>query len=211
MTQKLDELVKSAAANGMKILKDLYGAELIEYCIDQYRPRRDINGQVQLTRWAPLEEAIIENQDPRLMCKYACNLKVRWAEAERDIGRSAYLYNYLNDCMRSIPKCIFLHPNKLTVEKINNENNSEKKRMLIDLMGVDKYLKDSKAQVIHTDSTKLNGNRALIGTQDARWLTCQCPSTGRVYFIGVPGDITTCKAADAWLGGNVKAKQVGRT
>jgi hypothetical protein len=211
MTQKLDELVKSAKAQGMKIPEKLYGAELIEHCINQYRPRRDVNGQVQLTRWAPLEEAILENQDPRLMCKYACNLRVRWVEAERDIARSDYLYNYLQDCMRSIPKNLFLHPEKLTAERINNEWNAEKKRILIDLMGVDKYLEISDARVIATDSTKINGNRALIATRDGTWLTCQCPSTGRVYFIGVPNDIATCKAADAWLGNNVKAKQVGRT
>jgi hypothetical protein len=211
VTQKLDDLVKSAKAQGMKVPEKLYGAELIEYCINQYKPRRETNGQVQLTRWAPLEEAILENQDPRLMCKYACNLRVRWSEAEKDIGKSDYLYNYLNDCMRSIPKHLFLHPEKLTTKRINDENNSEKKRILIDLMGVDKYLSLSNAKVIHTDSTKINGNRALIGTDDGRWLSCQCPSTGRVYFIGVPLDINTCKAADAWLGNNVKARQVGRT
>ena len=35
----------------------------------------------------------------------------------------------------------------------------------------------------------------------ARYLLCQCPSTGRQYLLGVPTTVRSCHAAAAWLAG----------
>jgi hypothetical protein len=165
------------------------------------------------TRWGSMEQALLFLNDARLIVRYAVILSQRWLEAEGIIRESDYLWNYSHHVMRDAPIEYLRNPKKITPKVIQSTNNAETKRILIDLYGVEKYLHDVKAECLDVDSHPMNGNRCLLKADgvESCWLICACPSSGRVYFLAVPPNIKTCKEADAWLSGGIKAVQVGRT
>ena len=231
--REIKALKESMLAAGIALPEKPGRVALIEHCIAKH----NTNDRVRI-RWTALEEAILAVGLSRLMVMYAVRIQFRWEEAEPVIRKSKYLYNYLQDVLRGLEKSVFLHPEKVTAELVNGAWNAETRRVLVDLMGVERYLADSKAEVVHTDCHPLNGNRALLRVQTGmrqqeQWLMCQCPSTGRMYFLTLPRvrlvqverkdsfgkmqlvwdqqGINTCDDADRWIAGDLDANQVGRS
>ena len=104
-----------------------------------------------------------------------------------------------------VPAHAFFEPEKITIEEILGSRNAEVRRMMLQQMGVERFVSQTKQWVVDQDSDP-GGKRLLIrfkgrfGTFD-RYLLCSCPSTVRVYLMQVPDSVQTCRAAAAWLAG----------
>jgi hypothetical protein len=97
-----------------------------------------------------------------------------------------------------VPEWIIMNPEKITLDIIKKESNSETKRIMIDRYGTSKYLFETAAKIIDMDQLNLEGSspRALVEDQDGeRWLIGTDGSTGRVYHMPAEKIHQTC--ADA--------------
>ena len=100
---------------------------------------------------------------------------------------------------------IFLRPETITLDEILDEQNTERRRVLLDRFGIPRFMRETRAQVLDED-TDPGGARQLLRVElkdDEALVTlsCLCPSTGRQYFLRVPPDTTTCRQAAAWIAG----------
>ena len=108
-----------------------------------------------------------------------------------------------------IPAWIIERPKTITVAKINAEQNQEIKRLMIEKRGWSWYLKAAKARTLDTRKNPVEGTvESLMTTNGERILVCACPSTGRVYSLEVPRDVSTCAAAQAYLSGGLSGRIV---
>ena len=89
---------------------------------------------------------------------------------------------------------IVMRPETLTVEQINNEENAEVKRIMIDRFGAQKYLTAINAKPIHADVWH-GLMRGLYQVDDLKYLFGSDNSTGRTYVMAVDPDSQTCKQA----------------
>lgn len=104
-----------------------------------------------------------------------------------------------------IPEYVIETPDQITLDKISQEDNAETRRIMIDFYpgGPGKFLADSKAKVIDTDSVPTDNQdknsphlmRALIRVGDETYLVGTDGSTKRTYYMPVEGNPQTCKEA----------------
>lgn len=101
-------------------------------------------------------------------------------------------------------------PETITLKEIKGEQNAEIKRILMERMGWEKYLRAVKAKVLDRRKNDIEGTReALMAHDEGRVLVCACPSTGRVYGLSVPADVATCRAAQNYLSSGLSDRIVG--
>jgi hypothetical protein len=107
---------------------------------------------------------------------------------------------------------IVMRPETQTIEQIHKEDNTDVRAIRISRYGWVRYLRDSQARCIDWNDNEIEGTKeALYITQDnAVRLVATC-ATGRIFAMGVPSHITTCKQAQAWLASDRGFKIVGRT
>lgn len=104
-----------------------------------------------------------------------------------------------------IPDYIITNPEKITLEVISKESNAETRRIMIDFYpgGPGKFLADSKAEVLDTDSVPTDSQdknsphlmRALVRVGSEIYLVGTDGSTRRTYYMPVDGNPKTCKEA----------------
>ncbi len=82
--------------------------------------------------------------------------------------------------------------------------NAELRRAAIEHIGPDRLFLDLQATVVHTDTDGVGNPRRLlrIPMDDAaagylQAVEVTCPTTGRVYHLGVQPDVATCQEAVA--------------
>jgi len=94
-----------------------------------------------------------------------------------------------------------MHPETLTVEQINADNNTESQRIKITRFGWPRYLRESGAKTIDSrfNERDLQDECLYVLANGTKRLRCSDPSTGREYALGIPRDIDTCEAAQNWL------------
>lgn len=93
-----------------------------------------------------------------------------------------------------VTKQIVMSPETITIEQIENENNAEVRRIMIERLGTDIYLAKIGAEIIDIDSS--NNFRALLRDKNGqKWLEGTDGSTTRIYFMPVPRHVKTCKEA----------------
>jgi hypothetical protein len=78
-----------------------------------------------------------------------------------------------------MPSDIFENRSSLTVARIEAEQNTEIRRVMIDLYGPAKYLKDSGAQIVHS----LPADHAIVGLRSAVLMTKQVPGDETIVMI----------------------------
>jgi len=106
-----------------------------------------------------------------------------------------------------------MRPETITLTQIQKSRNNEVRAIMIDRYGWARYLADSKAKMLDKrDNVIENTKEALFATRSfGNRLVVSCP-TGRIFTLGVPNDIKTCKEAQQWLGNASKEINViGRT
>lgn len=108
---------------------------------------------------------------------------------------------------RGIPveKRLVFQPETITAEEVLSETNLEKRRVKLERMGYERFIEEARAEVLDRDQDP-GGERRLLrielpGDEPLVCVSVQCPSTGRLYVIRVPPDMTTCHQAAAWIAG----------
>jgi hypothetical protein len=106
----------------------------------------------------------------------------------------------------SVPESLVHTPELLTVKYIENERNTELRRVLIERYGAAKFLIDAGAVLISEDecgalfSKQMPGDEALVMVR-VRNSTPEPDGTYKDYFLRVPPDLETPRAAVAWTFG----------
>jgi hypothetical protein len=100
---------------------------------------------------------------------------------------------------------IAFRPESITAEMVLGEQNIERRRIMLERMGMEKFFMESNAEVLHQDRDP-GGERRLLrmpipDDEDLVCLSVICPSTERRYIIRVPPTITNCRQAAAWIAG----------
>lgn len=118
------------------------------------------------------------------------------------ITKMAYHLNGVRVSQKTV-----MQPTELTVDDIDSEGNIEAKRVMIEIFGWVRYLKEKDAKVIDRRDDDVSGTSELLmttGTKDDPFYIFigACPSTGRVYPMRVPRRFRTCKQAQVWLKGD---------
>src|SRR5207249_6911180 len=98
---------------------------------------------------------------------------------------------------------VILRPETLTSKQILSERNIAVRRIMIERLGLDRFLVQARAKCRDADQ---GGTRRLYrinlpGDEPIVAVRVQCPSTGQIYFLRVPPDMHTCRAAVAWTFG----------
>ena len=94
-----------------------------------------------------------------------------------------------------------MRPETLTVSQIDGETNGDIQSIMIDRYGWPKYLKVINAKCIDTRDNDVEGTKeALYSTpKHGKRLVVTC-TTGRMFVLGVPDNITKCDKAQSWMG-----------
>lgn len=104
-----------------------------------------------------------------------------------------------------VSQSVIEQPETLTVDAIHAESNTERRRVMIERWGWERYLDATHATLrdVDTEPAGAAGLRGLYWCQDAsglmQVLICCCASTGKAFALEVPLDIETCVQAAAWL------------
>lgn len=96
-------------------------------------------------------------------------------------------------------------PERLQAKTVLKERNAERRRVMIERMGFDRFMREAKAERLDADRDP-GGPRELLrvpmtGDEDIVSLSVLCPSTGRHYLLRVPPTMKTCHQAAAWMAG----------
>jgi hypothetical protein len=102
------------------------------------------------------------------------------------------------DHVAFVPECIF-------AAEILDEPNVELRRIMIERLGLERFVRDCRAQVIDQDQDA-GGQRQLLrihfdSDEDLYCVAVCCPSTGHRYVLRVPPTMRTCSQAIAWTAG----------
>jgi hypothetical protein len=104
-----------------------------------------------------------------------------------------------------VPNRIAFDPESITVEDILTERNVTLRSILLDRMGAESFVRQSRAKVVDMDRDR-GGQRRLLRIlfergQDFVCLDVHCPSIGKQYFRRVPPQVRTCHQAAARVAG----------
>ena len=97
-----------------------------------------------------------------------------------------------------VPETVIEQRDRLTVQQIVKERNTEVRRVMRNLYGTARFLKDAGAIVISeapTHGAKLLSFRLEGDPEDIKMLELTCPSTGSVYHERVRPEINDCMEA----------------
>ena len=105
----------------------------------------------------------------------------------------------------AIDEQIAFRPESLDVKQALGEINTERRRVMIERMGYERFFEEAKVKRLDQDNDT-GGKRELVrvpleNDEDIVCLSCSCPSTSRHYFLRVPPEMKTCHQAAAWMAG----------
>ena len=100
---------------------------------------------------------------------------------------------------------IAFDPGAIHADDVLNEPNQAVRRILLERMGLERFVDEAGAEVLDTDSDA-GGERRLLeiqfdGGEPLRCVAVRCPSTGSRYVLRVPPTMRTCREAVAWTAG----------
>lgn len=105
-----------------------------------------------------------------------------------------------------VPRRIIEDPGSITAAEVLADPNAERRRVLLERMGVGRFLQAAGASEIHRDRDA-GGLRRLVAmrlpgeSEPLVAVLVRCPSTGHEYALRVPPDCRTCHEAVAWTWG----------
>jgi hypothetical protein len=112
-------------------------------------------------------------------------------------GYSVYAWN-----ATLVPWDIIEKPQDITIERISAENNAEIKRIMREIYGESRFLKDTGAKLVDADNRKVSAvtddgvPRALVSDNEGRkFLVGTDHSTQRVYYMEAPREAKSCREA----------------
>ena len=104
-----------------------------------------------------------------------------------------------------VPSDVAFHPESITVGEILAEKNAELRRVLLERIGLERFLSEAQPEELNVDHDA-GGERRLLRIRllDGEDLVCvsvRCPSTGNHHLLRVPPHMRTCRQAIAWTAG----------
>ena len=111
-----------------------------------------------------------------------------------------------------VPEYIVVRPDSITVEQIETETNAEVRRVMIERMGQWRYLQESGATLVHTDSRgelyrkEIPNDEPLVMVK-VKNATQEPDGSYKDYFLRVPPTITMAAQAVAWTFGFSKVEE----
>lgn len=104
-----------------------------------------------------------------------------------------------------IDERIAFRPETLSHEEVLAERNAERRRVMLERYGLDRFMADAAAETLDEDRDP-GGPRRLLrlkleDDEDLVCVTVVCPSTGRQFVLRVPPTVRTCRQAIAWTAG----------
>jgi hypothetical protein len=119
--------------------------------------------------------------------------------------------------VEDFPREFISNPQSITAAGVLNEWNAQKRSVLFELMGIQRFMREANPAIIHQD-VEASGNvrqllRVELPTVIDEWtdlpiqeepivmLSVTCPSTGHHYMLRVPPHMQTCHQAAAWIAG----------
>jgi hypothetical protein len=102
-----------------------------------------------------------------------------------------------------VPAWLVMDPGRLTIARIQSEQNAEVRRIMMERFGFDRYIADSGALPIHADACgtlyrcELDGDEPLVMVR-VKNSTPEVDGQSKFYTLRVPPDVTTARAAVAW-------------
>ena len=108
----------------------------------------------------------------------------------------------------TVPEFVIKNPEEITVALINEEDNVEIKRIMMNIYGEERYLKDSESILINEDVDHLGKRRKLykalvtgdepLGMVEVVNSSPEPDGSFKKYWLRVPPDIETAHEAVAW-------------
>jgi hypothetical protein len=100
---------------------------------------------------------------------------------------------------------IAFQPETITYHEVLTEKNVEKRRVLLERMGLERFIREVQPEIVDTDYDP-GGERQLFRIEWPDDMPVVClsvidPSTGRQYMLRVPPRMRTCRQAAAWIAG----------
>src|SRR5262249_44305828 len=95
----------------------------------------------------------------------------------------------------------------IELAEIRNENNAERRRIMMEMYGVDRYVRDLGAKLVAEDRfgrlwrCEAEGEPEPIQVVEVQNATREPDGTSKVYFLRVPPSIRTARGAVAWTFG----------
>lgn len=106
------------------------------------------------------------------------------------------------------PEVVVMDPHLISLEMIDEESNSEKRRIMLERYGYERYFQKANCTVIDQDEVQVAINderkmpRMLVQTSFGdRYFIGTDGSTNRVYFMNVTEDVKTCVEAHVLISG----------
>lgn len=100
-----------------------------------------------------------------------------------------------------IPKNIIEKPETITVKQIMDENNTEIRRAMVDIFGLDRFVTESKSKVLDSHGEYELLQVPYLSTGSMIALKMRCPTTAAVYVHTVHPDCSNVEQALAWKRG----------
>jgi hypothetical protein len=102
-----------------------------------------------------------------------------------------------------VPERVIMSPETLTVSGISHEPNVEVRRVMIERFGAERYLRESGARVAHKDEYGILYRQEFRDDEPLQMVAVQNSTpepdgSRRMYYLRVPPQITTARAAVAW-------------
>lgn len=95
---------------------------------------------------------------------------------------------------------IVMNPENISVDEIHSESDLDKRSIMIDRKGWGVYLEETNSTCIDSEENLIENTReALYESPQGKRFVASCP-TARLFSMGVPNDVLTCKEAQRWLG-----------
>ncbi|HEY9712584.1 MAG TPA: hypothetical protein V6C72_03895 [Chroococcales cyanobacterium] len=106
----------------------------------------------------------------------------------------------------TMPTELMRNPHLITVARIESEFNIEVQRVLIEMFGLERYLRESGAKRVDEDQYGVLYRKELIGDEPIVVVkvtnsTPEPDGTAKQYFLRVPPSITSAREAVAWTFG----------
>jgi hypothetical protein len=100
-----------------------------------------------------------------------------------------------------VPPYIIEQRDKITVQEIMKESNTEIRRAMRNLYGMDRFMHDAGAKVIDScpqHNAKLLALHLPNDPVEIRMMEMECPSTGNRYMERVPPDVRSALEGLSW-------------
>jgi hypothetical protein len=129
----------------------------------------------------------------------------KYAALESDVENLYFWHGVM------VPAFVVVRPDWITAKHVTDETNVEVRRVMLERMGVDRFMAEVNAKVVYEDSDRLGKRRRLLRVEqpsdeplvaiEVTNSTQEPDGTWKNYLLRVPPTIRSCAEAVAWTFG----------